>query len=227
MTACLIPARGGSKSIPHKNIVMVGGKPLLVWSIEQALAADEVSHVMVATDCQSIAEVAESAGAEVFWRSAATATDTATTESVISEVLHSMPSVLWTEYMVLLQATSPIRQPGDIDAAIRLAKTTRAASVFSARRVEGYTWRQPLMMEPQLINGPRQPRQLEQDNWWEENGSIYVFRTTAFVNCGVRICGRKAVYEMHPLDSYQIDETQDLELFEQLIPLRMAGATCR
>lgn len=218
MTLAIIPARGGSKGIPLKNVVPVAGHPLVVWSVRQALAASAVSRVVVSTDCDEIATVAEDEGAEVFWRSVASATDTATTESCVAEVLtraaHDEPVA------VLLQATSPLRQPGDIDAAVRLLHASHADSVFSARKVEGYCWAQR-GGKVWALHSERPIRQRRRDTTWEENGSIYVFRTEAFLLEQRRHCGKVAVYEMDPFDSFQIDEPEDIGRLEQLIALRL------
>jgi len=215
---CIIPARGGSKGIPYKNILCVGGRPLLAWSVRQALAAHSVERVIVSVDTDEVAAVAEDEGANVFWRSAATATDDASTESCVTEILTR--AEVSEDVVVLLQATSPISQPGDIDAAVELLQASHADSVFSARKVEGYCWSHaggklwPLHSE-------RVPRQRRRDTTWEENGSIYVFRRACYLAEQRRHCGRVAVYEMDPLDSFQLDEYSDIGRLEALMPLRL------
>lgn len=220
MSLVVIPARGGSKGIPGKNIAALAGKPLIVWTIRQALAARLVGQVWVTTDCAAIAQVAEDAGAIVHWRSAETATDTATTESAIHELLLSLSPSERDHVTVLLQATSPIRQPGDIDGAIGAMVAHSADSVFSARIVEGYTWTAtPEFAHPHYQE--RLPRQQIMARTLEENGSIYVFRTDGFLKKQNRLFGKVVPYVMHPLDSFQVDEPADLMLMEQLMPIRM------
>jgi CMP-N,N'-diacetyllegionaminic acid synthase len=218
MTLAIIPARGGSKGIRLKNIQPVAGQPLLAWTIRQAVESLLVSRVVVATDHNEIAKVAAEYGAEVFWRSPETATDTATTESAVSEVLEQLPGIEPDLLVVLLQATSPLRQPDDIDNAITLLRRTHCDSVFSARRVEGYTWQVGRQLSPP--HQRRMPRQQQAESTIEENGSIYVFRQETFRQHGDRICGEVRPYLMHPLDSFQIDEPADIPLLEQLITLR-------
>jgi len=214
----IIPARGGSKGIPGKNIREVGGKPLIAWSIEQALAAREVQRVIVSTDDELIAHKAESYGAEVFWRSPETATDTASSESALLEVIEAQDGC--EPVTVFLQATSPIRQPHDIDRTAALLK--EADSVFSARIVHGYTWRLGTCLVPNCTK--RVPRQLHRDMTLEENGSIYAMKTDLFRIMGTRTFGIVKPHIMHPLDGYQIDTEDDIRLIEQLIPLRMSHA---
>lgn len=217
MIPCIIPARGGSKGISRKNLVEICGKPLIVWSIEQALSSKLVSEVIVATDDDQIAAVSERAGCTVFKRSKQSATDTAPSEQVLAEVVGGN----WNdaECVVFLQCTSPIRQPNDIDNAIQQFRNSNADSLFSARHVEGYTW---------AANGrvlaptrPRKPRQQETSKTLEENGSIYVFKPSVLLTHGSRLAGRVVPYMMHPLDSFQIDEPSDIALLATLMELRL------
>ena len=122
-------------------------------------------RVIVSTDCREIERVAIEYGAEVFRRSHATATDTASSESAVLEVLDWL-SLEPNEPVVMLQATSPIRQRWDIDAAIALCVDEMCDSVFSAREVQGYTW----TVSDWLVyrNYERKPRQLEDTSTLEE-----------------------------------------------------------
>ncbi|MBI2288033.1 MAG: acylneuraminate cytidylyltransferase family protein, partial [Chloroflexi bacterium] len=116
----IIPARGGSKRIPRKNLLLLGGKPLLAYSIEHARQARRVDRTMVSTDDDEIAAVARQYGAEVVKRPPELSTDTATSEDALLHVLgylegkeHFTPDIV-----VFLQCTSPLRKPDDIDNAI-------------------------------------------------------------------------------------------------------------
>jgi CMP-N-acetylneuraminic acid synthetase len=117
----LIPARGGSKGLPRKNILELLGKPLITWSIEQALRSAIVDKVVVSTDSSEIAKISKEYGAEVpFLRPVTLATDKATSVDV---VLHGLDYFrnegIEYDYLALLEPTSPLRKDGDIDAAIR------------------------------------------------------------------------------------------------------------
>jgi N-acylneuraminate cytidylyltransferase len=224
MTLAVIPARGGSKGIPLKNVVPVAGRPLVAWTIRQALAANRIDMVIVSTDSDEVAAVAEDEGAEVFWRSEQTATDTASTESAVLEVLESFVGLgahHVGEYTVLLQATSPVRQPHDIDNALQMIEAEQADSLFGGRKVEGYVWRHEVGTGLVPLLGARLPRQQRPETVWEENGSLYVFRTDAFRRERNRLCGRSVVFEMDAFDSYQIDEHDDIARLEQLIRMRL------
>jgi N-acylneuraminate cytidylyltransferase len=220
MTPCIIPARGGSKGIRRKNVVPVFGKPLIAWSILHALGSRRVDDVCVATDDEEIAGVAADYGVRVFWRSAESASDHAQTEVVLQEAIESW--YVGAEYVVLLQATSPMRQQYDIDHAIDQVIRDDADSLFSACRIHGYTWER---RGTEIVSGygDRKPRQSENVERLEENGSIYVFKPWVVRKTGMRIGGRISVYVMDRLDSFQIDEAEDIELIESLMAMESRG----
>lgn len=110
----LIPARGGSKGVPNKNIRLIYGKPLIVWTIEQAMQSRLIDKIVVSTDSEEIAEVARKSGAQVMMRPPELATDMASTQDVMAYTLRKMPA----DILVLLQPTSPCRSEGLIDECI-------------------------------------------------------------------------------------------------------------
>lgn len=116
MNLGLIPARGGSKGVPGKNIKMIYGKPLIAWTIEKALKAETIDNVVVSTDSSEIAAIAQQAGAEVLMRPKELATDTASTLDVMIHALNNYPDA---DTITLLQATSPCRREGLIDECVR------------------------------------------------------------------------------------------------------------
>lgn len=214
-TIAIIPARGGSKGIPKKNLLPLCGRPLLEWTIRQALASRWIDRVIVTTDDEEIAACGVDCEASVFYRSPDTATDTAPTELAITEVLLAVPA----DRCVLLQCTSPIRQPGDIDACVDKI-LSGADSCFSVREVHGYTW--ALVgdyLSPRYLS--REMRQRQTSCTLEENGSIYAFRVGVYLQEQDRICGHYVTHPMHPLDSFQIDTPEDVEILETLMPLRL------
>lgn len=216
-TVAIIPARGNSKGIPRKNLAIVAGKPLIQWSIEQSLAAG--LPTFVSSDSPEILELAAACGASTIERPEHLATDDATTDDVVRHALSMVGEVY--QYVVLLQPTSPIRQPTDIPAAIAITKGTGADSLFSARRVEGFLWfERQRGWEPCYDPIHRCRRQDRKEQRLEENGSIYVFKPWV-LDVGGRLAGKISIMEMHPLDGFQVDEPSDLELFEQLFALRL------
>jgi CMP-N,N'-diacetyllegionaminic acid synthase len=137
-TFALIPARGGSKGIPRKNIKHIAGKPLIAWTIEAALRSSLLDAVVVSTEDEEIAEVARRAGALVpFLRPAALAQDDT---PGLDPVLHALDQLPQFDAVLLLQPTSPLRTTEDIDACLRLAAQRRAPSVVSVTEPDAHPY---------------------------------------------------------------------------------------
>ncbi|MCX2497453.1 pseudaminic acid cytidylyltransferase [Plesiomonas shigelloides] len=134
MKIALIPARGGSKRIPHKNIRLFAGKPIIAYSIEAAIASDCFDKVIVSTDDKEIAEIAKAYGAEVpFLRPAEISDDYATTIDVMSHALHWCQNEGWhVEAACCLYATAPLILPKDLRKGYTLLQETGVQFVFSA-----------------------------------------------------------------------------------------------
>lgn len=214
----IIPARGGSKRIPRKNLLPFAGKPLVVHSIEDALGARLVHRTIVSTDDAEIAAVSRAAGAEVIDRPAALAGDTATSESALLHVLDVIHQRGEREpdLVVFLQCTSPEREPADIDAAIALLERAGADSLLSATRSRRYLWH---MQDGNAVpfNYDYRKRWREQDfpEQFMENGSIYVFRPSVLRAGNNRLGGRIVIYEMNEESKLQIDVPEDLSVRPQ------------
>lgn len=216
----IIPARGQSKGIPRKNLLRLCGKPLVVYSIEQALACPLVNEVVVSTEDAEIGEVAKAAGAAVCWRPEELASDDSPTEDAIRHVLATHGSS--PDVVVLLQPTSPIRQPETIETCLVPVLHCGCTSSYTVREIEGF--QHSLWIEPYSVLLSAAPRQMRQKKmrYCEENGSVYCFRTDGFSDAADRIYGRKVTQVlMHPLDSFQLDEPWQIKLFETLMPLRL------
>ncbi len=219
----LIPARGGSKGIPRKNLVQLAGRPLLAHSIEQARATPGIDLIVVSTDDDEIARCATEWGAEVVRRPAALGSDTASSESALHHALDELKETRGYEpdLVVFLQATSPARRPGDIRQAIETLDAEAADSLFSACTVHGFVWRQQGdALDALTYDHSQRPRRQDIGEDLLENGSIYLFKPEILRNHDNRLGGKVAVHRMDPLDSFQIDEPADLELFERLMELR-------
>jgi YrbI family 3-deoxy-D-manno-octulosonate 8-phosphate phosphatase len=232
----IIPARGGSKGIPRKNIQPVAGRPLLAYTIEHALCTPEIARVIVSTDDEEIALLATECGAEVILRPSAISGDAATSESALLHVLDVLRESegYEPELVVFLQATSPLRAPDDTTRCIETLIAEEADSLFSACPVHGFVWRREREGagvgvgveveggEPHSLSYDYRHRPRRQDAPEDliENGSIYVFRPSVLREGGSRLGGRIAVHLMDPVNSFQVDEPADLRLMELLLATR-------
>ena len=207
----IIPARGGSKGLLHKNIKLLDGKPLLSYSIEQSLDSI-VDKTVVTTDDKEIANIAREYGASVIMRPDYLATDTALTEPVIEHVL----KIEKPDISVLLQPTSPIRGVNDIDNVIKLIG--KYDSVFSVCKNTRFIWRRNngKLMSLNYDYKDRKRRQ-ELSLEYIENGSIYAFKTRQFLADNNRICGNNGIYVMSIEHSFEIDSHFDFWLCKQLM----------
>jgi YrbI family 3-deoxy-D-manno-octulosonate 8-phosphate phosphatase len=221
-TAAFIPVRGGSKGIPGKNLVPVGGRPLVDWVVLAALAATRLDVVVVSTDDDTIAEHVATThpAARVVRRSAATASDTATTESAMVEFLDTETAF---DQIVLLQATSPLTTGTEIDQAVELLDQG-FESVVSVVRQHRFQWERgadgtgtPIAFDP-----ARRPRRQDHDGFLVENGAIYATHSDALLASNCRVNGRVALLEM-PLETYlELDEPVDALLIDTLLRDREA-----
>jgi CMP-N,N'-diacetyllegionaminic acid synthase len=219
---CIIPARGGSKSIPRKNLRVVAGKPLIVWSIEQALAAKLLHRVVVSTDDAEIADIARHAGAEVpFMRPAELATDTAPTEPVLLHALDWLEKydAYRPEGVLLLQPTCPVRKAGTLDRALRLFDDQKADSLVGAREIHPFLWRgvESPKASYDFMNRPRRQEVAESDRLFEETGSIYITRTELLRRTGNRLGGKIALFCMDGDESWDVDVEADLKVVDVLL----------
>jgi N-acylneuraminate cytidylyltransferase len=217
----IIPARGGSKGVPAKNLCPLLGKPLLQWSIEAAHRANCVESVIVSSDDNDILHCAESLGAQALKRPAHIASDSSQSEDALLHVLSEISdrNEAQPELVVFLQCTSPWRRPGDIDNAVQELNRKSADSLFSGY-LEHFTgrWRfEESRLSP--INYTPGNRQMRQEAQPEivENGSIYVFKPWVLQKHHSRLGGQIAYYEMPFKYSFQIDTLADLQLIETLM----------
>lgn len=213
----VIPARGGSKGVPRKNLTEVRGRSLIERAISACLASASVTLTVVSTDDDEIASVAAAAGAAVAHRPDALSNDEATSESVIAHVLsllrpeHGEPSLT-----LMVQCTSPFVSAGDIDRVVEVL--TEFDSVFTASEYHGFLWQMSEAGIPVAVNHDPTFRLRRQDiqPQYRENGSIYGFRTTGFLDAGRRFFGRVGFVITDSNLAIEIDDPVDLLLAEAL-----------
>ena len=218
----VIPARGGSKGIPGKNIRAVGGVPLLARTIRAARKASLVDQVWVSSDDETILELAQLEGASAIRRPEELAGDTASSEKALLHALTTMRRLgLAPELLVFLQCTSPFTSGEQIDAVVEALRQSGAAMAFSARPWHGFLWGSDANGWGVGVNhNAEDPRQRRQDlaPCWLETGAIYVMQTTCFEAKGHRFIAPQLPV---PLDGWspEVGTPEDLEFCELMAKL--------
>jgi N-acylneuraminate cytidylyltransferase len=219
----IIPARGGSKGVPRKNVKLLAGRPLIAWTIRAAREAKRVTRVVVSTDDAEIARVANECGAGVVWRPAEISGDIASSESALLHVLGHLRETenYRPELLAFLQCTSPLTTAADIDGTIGAMLDQRADSALSAARFFHFVWRVD-SDGASGVNHDKRVRQRRQERPAEflENGAIYAMRTEGFLAARHRFFGKTAIYEVEAGRSLEIDEPDDFEVAEVLLRRR-------
>lgn len=203
----IIPARGGSKGIPRKNLAPCGGRPLVDWTIEAANDSRRVTDAILSSDDHEINERATGRVRAVH-RHPLLAQDDTSTEAVIASLLPFDPP----DIVVLLQPTSPLRTGAHIDEAVQLLEDTwQADSVVSVVPSHAYLWAAdgtPLYTERRRRQEMRQ---------FEENGAIYAFTMEHWRRTGNRLGGHVELYVMGEEHRLQVDTPDDLEAMSRLL----------
>lgn len=196
----LIPARGGSKGVLGKNIKELYGKPLIAWSILQAKEAKKLDHVIVSTDSDEIAAIAESYGADVLKRPEELATDTASTQDVMVHALHHYPA----DTLVLLQPTSPFRSVGLIDRCIDKFIDGEYDSLATG-----------FMCDYKEYGKNTLPRQMI-DGFFYDDGNVYVIKAKKILE-GDRYGEKIGRYFTTRYENAEIDDEFDFWLLEKIL----------
>ena len=214
-TLAVIAARGGSKGIPHKNLLDLCGKPLIAWTVEQARAAQGVDVVAVSSDSDKILQAAEAAGAVGVRRPDDISGDLASSESAWLHALNAIDERMGRfERIVALQATSPIREPDDIEKALATFDREHLDSLLSVCEVEDYfNWRigqngqEPINYD---YHNRRMRQQIEKR--YLENGSFYVLIPSLLREQNNRLGGKIGFHLMERHKMFQIDRPEDVKL---------------
>lgn len=213
-----IPVRGGSKSIPLKNIKLFCGKPLVCWCIEALEQCPDVNEIVVATDSLEIERVVSSYPYKkvvVYHRSADSASDTASTECVMLEYINYAKLPADTTFM-LVQATSPLTETKHFSEALRMYERRGPAdSLLSCVRNYRFFWNED--GTSMNYDYKHRPRRQDFGGMLMENGAIYINSVGNILKSGNRLSGQIMVYEMPEYTATEIDEPDDWMILENLM----------
>jgi CMP-N,N'-diacetyllegionaminic acid synthase len=216
----IIPARGGSKRLPRKNILNLAGKPLIAWSIEAGLNSEYIDKVVVSSDDDEILNISKKFGADIIKRPNELASDTATTFDTIKHTIDNLEKY---DYIVLLQATSPLRNEKHIDEAIELLENKKADAVISVCEMDhSPLWSNILPEDLSMKNFLREEvlnkRSQDLEKYYRINGAIYICKTEKLLeNKGFFLKENIFAYIMDRNSSIDIDEEIDFKIVKALL----------
>lgn len=202
----ITPARGGSKGVPRKNVRPIHGRPLIAWTIDAARSSRLIDRYVVSTEDSEIAAVARGLGAEILDRPAELATDEAMTADVLAHALTRIDA----DTVVLLQATSPVRDPGLIDRCIERFLETRPDSLATG------------FMCTYLPYGKNTQRRQDLDGFFYDDGNVYVIRADA-IRTGDRYGAKLEYVLLDREQNVEIDDEFDFWIAEQVLKRRHGG----
>jgi len=221
----IIPARGGSKGIQHKNVQIVAGKPLIAYTIENSLKISSIERTLVSTDDSEIGKISEQFGAEIIWRPKELSGDNDSSELAL---LHSLEFLKNTEdyepdILVFLQCTSPLTLKQDIEGTIESLFDEKADTSLSVSFFNHFLWEINRNGNAVGINHDKTRRVMRQqmESQYIENGAVYVMRVAGFIKAKHRFFGKTSIYVMPKERCFEIDNLFDLKVAEILMRERL------
>lgn len=225
----IIPARGGSKRLPRKNMLELAGKPLVAWSIEAALHSNYIDNVIVSSDDDEILSISTMFGAETIKRPDCLAGDMATTFDTIKHTIDHSTNY---DYIILLQPTSPLRKTNHIDEAIELLIAKKADAVISVCEMEhSPLWSNTLSVDGDMSNFIRDEiknkRSQDLEKYYRLNGAIYISKTSRLLeeksfmlkdNIFAYIMARESSIDIDTLTDFRVAEY----FMEQFSPINLS-----
>jgi len=217
----IIPARGGSKRLPNKNILDLAGKPLIAYTIEAAKKSKYIDDIIVSSDSDEILKIAKEYNIKTIKRPDYLASDTAKTIDVIKHVIESMTGEY--DYIVLLQPTSPLRNEKHIDEAIELLNVKEADAIVSVCEMDhsplwSNTLPASLSMESFLRDEIKNKRSQDLEKYYRINGAIYICKTDELLKQNTLFLDKNIfAYVMNRKSSIDIDDEIDFKLVEVLM----------
>lgn len=207
----VIPARGGSKRLPKKNVLDLAGKPLIAWSIEAGLQSKYIDKVVVTSDDESILNIAKKYGSDILQRPHELASDTA---SSIETIIHSIKHTDAYDFIVLLQPTSPLRSAKEVDKAIELLMAKKADAVISVCEMEhSPLWSNKLPEDGNMQNflqaEVKNKRSQDLQPYYRLNGAIYIADTK-------RILKEKTFFLNSKIYAYKMPQEKSIDIDTKL-----------
>jgi len=221
MITAFIPARGGSKSIPNKNIKPLCGKPLLYWSITALENTTCVDEIIVATDSEEIAKTIADfnfSKTKVYKRKPENATDTASTESVMLEYIEQS-NLQNSDIFMLVQATSPLTQTKHFEEALELYRKNKFDSLLSCVRNYRFFWNENGTSEN--YDYKNRPRRQDFKGQLMENGAFYINTVEGIKKSQNRLYGKIGIYEMPEYTATELDNLSDWVILEAFMKERL------
>lgn len=219
-TVAFIPARGGSRGIPLKNIATIGGKPLIYWVARACSESRSVDEVYVATENEKIRRCVEAMALDkvrVVERGSETATDEASSESALMEFAQSREF----DHVVLIQATSPLLTSGDIDGAVDVFRQGGFDSLLTVVRTKRFLWKEENEnVVPANYDPARRPRRQDWKGQMVENGALYITSRRHLIESGLRLSGRIGAFEMSAESYFELDEPDDWQYVDHVLRSR-------
>jgi N-acylneuraminate cytidylyltransferase len=206
----IIPARGGSKGIPKKNLALLNGEPLLHYSIKACIESLHIHQTWVSSDDNEILEYAKSQGAKTILRPADICKDTASSESAL---MH-FASIIDFDILLFVQATSPLITTSIIDNAfVNYKNREDLDSLVSGHVDHGFWWHNG----SPLFDPTTRPTRQQQGNLYKESGMFYITTRERLMSSGCRYSGKSEIYLIDKMSALEIDTEEDLKLIELIM----------
>lgn len=217
----IIPARGGSKGVPRKNVLQICGKPMIGWTIEAALMAKHVDRVVVSSDDPEILLIASRFGATAIERPVSISGDLASSEAALEHAVQYLKEKedYSPDLIVFLQCTSPLTDASDIDGVIETLLKNEVDTALAVRDFHYFLWQVDEQGHVAGVNHDKSIRQMRQERkpQYLETGAVYAMRTAGFLKYRHRFFGKTAMYVMPPERCLEIDEPVDFQIAEMLV----------
>jgi len=219
----IIPARGGSKGLPRKNIIDLNGKPLIAWTIEASLKSKYITDTYVSSDDDEILEISQRYGAYIIKRPKKLATDTSSSESVVKHVIKELKKQNKEyDYIILLQPTSPLRNAKDIDKAFKILFEKKATALISVKEYDNKILKAFIDNKYGFIEGIKNntypfTRRQDLPKVYMSNGAIYIIKTEEFMKNKSFWTDRAIKFVMDENKSIDVDTKEDLEKIKGLL----------